>query len=473
MLAVSVELLHGTFRADPDGSAGTGRLGRGEWPPAPARLLAALVAADGTGARCRGTDGSELAWFEALPPPVIYAHGAPWHQDLEPRFVVKQHGGAVKSTYREYVGRAPVEVRPGVRVTPRWPRIVYLWQARAPGAMLAALRYRAARIGYLGAADSPVRVRVETQPPDGPPEDPFVAAGDGDVPIRVSAPGDVALLDGIYHAWCEHGAEVARSRFPGLRHEQWYRSPRFADRPAPPVAAWLRLAEALPGRRVAALTALFKRAVLRQYEELFGEPPAVLHGHGFPTKGFELARYLALADAGYARSTGRIHGLALWLPSGLDSGTRLKARDAACALRRLTGGGLDVSVAPREDEPRPWAAHPDRWCGSARRWATVFPAIHERRGRLDLAELTRWCRHAGLPGGPVAFRTGRAPLVRGGIDLAPPEVNRPGRLGQPGLLYSHLELLFEEPVAGPVVIGAGRQRGFGLCVPVSDKAGPG
>ena len=47
MLAIAVEFLHGTFRGDPDGTANTGRLQRGEWPPSPARLLAALVAADG------------------------------------------------------------------------------------------------------------------------------------------------------------------------------------------------------------------------------------------------------------------------------------------------------------------------------------------------------------------------------------------------------------------------------------------
>ena len=45
MLAVSVEFLHGTFRGDPDGTANTGRLTLGEWPPAPFRLFAALVAA--------------------------------------------------------------------------------------------------------------------------------------------------------------------------------------------------------------------------------------------------------------------------------------------------------------------------------------------------------------------------------------------------------------------------------------------
>ena len=74
MLAVSVEFLHGTFRGDPEGTANTGRLTLGEWPPAPFRLFAAPVAADGTRERCTVTDGAELEWFEQLPPPVTHAH---------------------------------------------------------------------------------------------------------------------------------------------------------------------------------------------------------------------------------------------------------------------------------------------------------------------------------------------------------------------------------------------------------------
>ena len=119
-------------------------------------------------------------------------------------------------------------------------------------------------------------------------------------------------------------------------------------------------------------------------------------------------------------------------------------------------------VASHDGEYRPWAANPKRWQTKSRRWVTAFPAIHERRRPLDLDEISRWCRHAGLPK-PLAFRHARTPLVRGAADLAPIEVNRPGRVGMP---YSHIELVFAEPVHGPIAIGSGRQRGFGLCVPV-------
>ena len=468
MLAISVELLHGTFRGDPDGTANTGRLSRGEWPPSPARLFAALVAADGTRQACRVTDGKELAWIERLPPPAIHADGRPCHQLLEPRYVVRHKGSAEKGTHQEYVGRLGAVSRAGVRVAPRDPRVVYSWNVESlPDEIVDALRRRAARVGYLGTSDTPVRVRVTTRPA-ATSSDTFAPDQRGDLVIDVPAPGRLQVLDRMYDEWCARGASVSRVQFPALQQSVRYRSPGSAA-PADrgDVAAWLRLGEPVSGRRLSTVTALFKEAVLSQHQRIFGEPPAMLHGHGFSASGYEIARYLALPDVGYRWSRGRIHGLALWLPPDSDPAARRRARDAAFAIRRLTGRGVDVSVAPSDGEARPLATHPDRWLRPSRGWVTACPAIHERRRPLDLAEVARWCRHAGLAE-PVAFRSARTPLVAGALDLAPVEVNRPGR---PRLPYSHVELLFEQAVPGPVVIGSGRQRGFGLCVPVDEVSG--
>ena len=469
MLAASVEFLHGIFRGDPDGTANTGRLIHGEWPPSPARLFAALVAADGTRKNCRVTDGSELEWFERLPPPVIHADAEPPDEELHPRYVVKHENTSAAGQVQEYLGRTAALVRPGFRVAPRNPRVFYSWQHEPPPpATLKALRLRAARVGYLGASDSPARVRILDQlPADLAPCTTFRPDPKGDTLICVPKPGDVGILDAMYDAWFEHGASIARAQFPALRHEFPYRSPgSAAPRAGGEVVAWLRLGAGISGRRVARLTALFKEAVLSKYQALYGEPPAVLHGHGFSEPGYELARYLALPDSGYRWSRGRIYGLALWTPPGWDDRLSRRARDAAFAVQWLTGPGVDVAVMPHSGEQKPWAAHPKRWKSSATGWVTAFPAVHERRRPLDLAELSRWCRHAGLPA-PVRFRTSRTPLVRGGVDLAPVEVNRPGKPSPP---YSHVEFWFGEPVQGPVVIGSGRQRGLGLCVPVDEDA---
>ncbi len=467
MLAISVELLHGTFRADPDGSSTTGHLGRGEWPPAPSRLFAAFVAADGTRDRLRVTTGAELEWLEKLPPPVIHAHGTPCHQRLHPRYVARadpRFATARKQilAHLEYIGRQGVQVRPGVRVSPRYRSIVYIWKTSCPADVVNGLRLRAARIGYLGTADSPVRIRVQTRMPERQvPDDVFRPHAEGNVHIRVSRKGDLRLLDSVYDAWVVRGATVARTQFPALRHEAKYHSPtpdESVDRGS--VVAWLRMETSVSGRRVSVVTSLFKKAVLATYQRLYGEPPAVLHGHGFERRGYDLARFLALPDAGFPRSRGRIHGLALWLPPGCEAVLQHRVRQAAGAVSRLRGGGVDVSVAPYTGERRPVAATPARWIRTARSWVSVFPAVHERRVPLDLAEVSRWCEHAGLPA-PVAFRSARSPLIAGGVDLAPVEVNRPGR---PGLPYSHIQLWFANPVEGPVVVGSARQRGLGLCV---------
>ena len=465
MLAINVEFLHGTFRGDPDGTAVTGRLTRGEWPPSPARLFAALVAADGTGPASRVTDGHELFWLEGQPPPAIHAEPESWHQVLQPRFVVA-HGGNPKKTHHEYVAREGALHRPGVRVALSNPLVVYRWNVDPPNEeTLDSLRRRAARVGYLGASDSPVRVRVATRMPCGALGKVFVPDPEGDIHICVTRPGDVGELDRMYAAWQERGASVARSQYPALLHWATYQSPggqNVMDRGE--VVAWLRLRPAVSGRRISALTALFKDAVLSRHQRMHGEPPAILHGHGFMRSGYDLARYLALPDVGFAHSRGRIHGLALWLPPESDRVQHQTARDAAVAIDTLVGRGIETRVEPRGDEERPWAANPRRWRGPSTTWVTVFPVIHERRGVPGLAEASLWCRHAGLPD-PVSFRSLRTPLIRGAVDLAPVEVNRPGR---PALPYSHAEFRFADPIRGPLVVGAGRQRGFGLCVPVDD-----
>ncbi len=464
MLAISIELLHGTFRGDPDGTANTGRLTRGEWPPSPARLFAAFVAADGTRGQCRVTDGTELTWFEKLPPPEIRAHPRPCHQSLLSRYVVEHTGSPSKSHHLEYVSRKGVLIRPGVRVSPRHPDIHYVWNVETPAPSLVdALRRRAARIGYLGCADSPVRVRVLTELPQTKyPYDAFIPDKQGDTVINVAKTGDLELLDWIYDQWTTRGASMARKQFPV--HREWYRSPGSAEVvDNGRVVIWLRLRTAVSGRRITVVTQLFKNAVLSRHQEIHGEPPAVLHGHGLTEKGYDLARYLALPDVGFPRSRGRIHGLALWMLPGCDEEVYQMADDAAREVRELRGYGVHVEVVPWDGGSRPRATHPGRWLKPAQGWVTAFPAIHERRRKLDLNEVTRWCKHAGLPA-PVAVRSARTPLVSGALDLMPVEVNRPNR---PRLPYSHVELRFSEAVEGPVVIGSGRQRGFGLCVQVS------
>ncbi|MGH9286287.1 MAG: type I-G CRISPR-associated protein Csb2, partial [Acidimicrobiales bacterium] len=383
MLAISVELLHGTLRAaSADDTALSGDAsGTGEWPPSPARLFAALVAADGTRDRCRVTDGAELLSLEQAKPPRILASPEEdvLRSRLQRRYVVvdKTDSGAVQ----EYPGRTSMPVRPGERVAPRSPRVVYLWDELAPPPpQLQALTARAARVGYLGCADSPARVRVLTDEPIGKSGlVPWVPDEGGSTRVPVPFAGLVDELDHGFDRW-EGGEQVRRAWL--LSHRARYRSPSQAPaRPPRPVVLWLQLDPAVPGRKALAVAETLKEAVLDLYarEVGGGDCPAVLHGHGFSGPGYQHAHWLVLPDVGHPHAKGRLHGAAVWLPPDTDAKVMEGLREVLWRLGRLVRPGwFDTRVRLYQGDPRPVAALPCRWEGPARRWVSALPVVQER-----------------------------------------------------------------------------------------------
>jgi len=419
---------------------------------------------------------------------VIHAEASPHHQRLEPRYVVeafnsvKKVGADYPSNHQEYPARKGALIRPGVRVAVEHQKVVYVWQDADPTTWLDSLKIRAARIGYLGCADSPVRVRVGTSLDDNETEllYSFHPRADGTCMVSVPRPGHhLAALAEAYKSWMTEGSSFARSRFPVLRNPTAYAGPDDANEDeAGSVVAWLRLEPGVSGRRIADVTAALKAAIMSRYQRLYGDPlPRELHGHGFDNKGFEIARYLALPNVGYDHSDGRILGVAVWLPRSCDSAVIERVRASAKSLDWLRSPKLKIKIAPWRGDG-PLTVKPSRWRQKSEVWVTAIPAVHERFGRLDLPELQRWCRNAGLPQ-PVAFRRARVPLVTGALDLHPLQVKRnDSKSRDTAKPYSHIAVRFAEPVRGPVVIGGGRSRGFGLCIPhhpikAADSAGDG
>ena len=467
MLIFDVELLHGTYRADPDGSASTGRQTSGEWPPAPSRLLAALIAADGIGGQDSRTTGAELERLAAAGPPEIHADPSPHHQLLEERFVAGQ-ARAAKSQQQEYVARTGVLVRPGVRVAPRNPRVRFVYDVDISDDDLAALGYRAARVGYLGCADSPVNVtvaRLADQRVDGSEDMWWVPDPDGQEIVNVHADGDVARWAAAFEAWSKQGATRSQTR----RHQPraHYRHPLDppADTQLGRVPVWLRFQRPVPGRRAAVVANGLKQATLARYQQDHGDPASWLHGHvNEGESDYQLARFLALPNVGHPHSDGRIHGAAVWVPRGVDE---IDARNLASALSSIQSLSLaDGSRVTVDHSRRSWTTNPRRWQGPARRWVTALPAVSDRHQRIDLTAVIRWCEQAGLPD-PVQIRISRKPFLPGGVDLHPIETRRPGHTqSRP---YAHVGLVFEVPVTGPVVIGSARSYGLGLCAPCDPK----
>lgn len=460
MLTITVEFPHGWLRAGPASDARlTGGDSEGEWPPSPARLLAAFVAADGTRDRQRVTEGSELLLLEQAPPPTI---GADPDEDvlrakLNDRYVVA-NSRAEQATMQNYPLRKGQLVRPGVRLIPKTPRISYTYDLdRVPDHEFRALQLRGARIGYLGAADAPARVTVRR----GEPNDAVHRwrCDEGGVTILpVSYPGMVADLDGAFDRFLA-GEIVERSWLP--KKVVRYRADSQPSGHKPDgETIWLRFSQALGSHHVLSVTEALRAAVLSHHPD-GANAPQVVHGHGTKERGWQQVRYLPLIEAGHRFAKGRIHGAAIWLPATATRSERIGVRTAVLATRRLwRGDRFEVAVSLHDGADRPRAVHPGRWVGPSTRWASVTPVVQERHGPVDDNEVARWFRHAGHPV-PTRFRVSRQPTVTGGIDLHPYAVRR--RYGRSP--YTHLTVEFADPVFGPLAVGRGRSFGLGLLAP--------
>jgi CRISPR-associated protein Csb2 len=477
MLTISVELLTGTYRADPDGSVMMGGAVTGEWPPSPARLLAAFIAADGTRERCTATTGSELKKLAAAPPPIVFADTSPCkekrlHIPIEDQFVVTSAKG--KNTVQEFPGRQATVKRSGVKVVPRHHIVQFLYDLTCDRKDLKALQYRAARIGYLGCSDSPVRIHVSaTAPTQDSTLGQFTPDKEGSLRLSTHRAGDVDRWDALYDQ--SRMGSGSRGQRRTLRHLTRYRLPGIDPEPMSDkgrVISWLQFDRAVSGRRVAAVSYHLKEAVMAHYGRMYpySTIPAVLHGHR-QGLGFNLIRFLALPNVGHSYSDGRIHGAAVWLPPGVEPAEQARIRRAASAVDRIRVGTAHISVDNWDKRlgRRQWATNPYRWSHSSdvpvehQLWATAFPVLLERHGEVTSSALNRMCANAGLPPA-LHFLESRIPFLPGGVKLAPPETVRPGHSHRRP--YCHFLIHFGVPVPGPIALGAGRSYGLGLFAPV-------
>ncbi|MDQ1288045.1 MAG: CRISPR-associated protein Csb2, partial [Actinomycetota bacterium] len=126
----------------------------------------------------------------------------------------------------------------------------------------------------------------------------------------------------------------------------------------------------------------------------------------------------------------------------------------------------EVQLVYRPTETKPWGATPDRWRQASTRWVTATPVVLDRfpdsPDADDVEHVVRISlRTVGLPD-PIDVETSRQPLLPGAVRLRPADLPRRAR----GRLFRHVAVTFDRPVAGPVLVGAGRYLGVGLLAPV-------
>ena len=211
--------------------------------------------------------------------------------------------------------------------------------------------------------------------------------------------------------------------------------------------------------------------------------PEWISGHG-ATGAASRDPHVALLPLPFVDSRhadGRIMGVALALPRGIEPTEAERAlgpwvRDEHGLPRSIAlfdGQWLECTMALETRERPPLNLRTQTWTGPARRWASVTPVVLDRH--FDGAD--KWeraaetvkdaCERIGLPR-PLEVVLHPVSLVEGAprsSEFAPLARKRDG--GR--MHHAHAVLVFGEEVQGPVLVGAGRFRGYGLCRPLMSQ----
>ena len=230
------------------------------------------------------------------------------------------------------------------------------------------------------------------------------------------------------------------------------------------------------------LTATLRGLLMKECPEQ--PPPEWFSGHrlnGTPTADPHLA-LTPLPFVGAEHADGRIMGLALILPTGLDqqeAGHCLEPllRDPATGLPRehplFDGQWFECAIELETRERLPKNLDPDTWTRESCVWASVTPVVLNRhfdgKDKWERAaeSVKDMCGHIGLPR-PREVLLHPVSLVEGAPHAREyPRLTRRSDGGRRS--HNHAVIVFNEPVRGPVLLGAGRFRGYGLCRPMGEK----
>ena len=466
------------------------------WPPEPDRVFSALVASWGLGGEDAG-ERAALEWLEGRDPPRL---ALPAKACLRPTVTVfvPPNDSTNEQVLPDRRKRQPRSF-PAVTLDIEAPvHLSLCWDEDAPSEHRRALDALARRTSYLGHSSSLVRMR-------------FVESATEEAEMRPARrapyPGRLEELARLYrrHLKGETSARPRPSTRAGLEQPPKADTRPFAGDPS----AWVVFEHAegdRPDLRAAAVLGDHMRlALMEAWTETNGTPaPAWIAGHepdGTPARETHLA-VVPLANVGWEHSDGRLMGLALvppreeaevWGRSDPESFARRQAFRRA--LARLgepdPDGRMVLTLAPRQGSGS-WcwrlstvasgarSLDPARYLRPSRLWASVTPVVLDRHPKTDGAErraeieriLRHACTRAGLPE-PTHVRADKHAALRG-VPSAWPAGGAPDWTGWSrkksfgARPLTHVRLAFEEPVAGPILIGAGRFVGLGLFLPMRE-----
>ena len=474
-LVLEIEFLTGVCRAarEPGDDAP-------DWPPQPDRVFSALVSAWAAGGE-RPEEREALEWLEAQPPPAVHASGHTAR--TTPDVFVPPNDPSASRAPKTYMNVMPSSRARRPRrfpiARPDRPLMAMAWSTEPEPALFDALSAVTHRVGYLGHSASLVRCRFLSA--DAP-----VHLGPARVAHRRVYPGRLRELEEA------HRANPAR---PTIRPG----APVFIEGPPDPALlddGWLAL-EVVKGevpdvRATALVCRVLRNTLMSGYRKaaMGSAIPEDVSGHtpsGAPTRHPHLA-IAPLAFAGYPHAHGHVLGFALIPPRGTTLGEMRGLRkafeevthyDGQKGRRVLTLQGRPLNkplhLAPvPSDGTRKRSLSSEPYLKPSRIWASATPIVLERhlkrKGDAEIRGLVAMaCENAGLPRpDPERIQAGKHSAVEG-MPPARPLAGEPpwARWKVPESLASrqlvHAVIDFGKDVRGPVLLGAGRFTGLGLC----------
>jgi CRISPR-associated protein Csb2 len=455
-----------------------------EWPPHPSRLFSALVAAfyeTGFDSDLR----SALIWLEEQEPPNIWVEGFATRLECADgsRFSHATTPGAFVPINDDYSTKFRNSAR---RRKERWfpsgtpedERVHFIWKDAEPNRLTAdALRRITAQVSYLGHSSSLVRVAVIESPQDAV----LKPSDTGDTILRVPSKRRLEYLDREFArsqgtrqfrpdaGAIQRYARVGKSAVPTTTRES-----SFGE-----MIVFQRL-NGSPERieSLLTVTSVLRDALMARSPQK--PPPGCISGHSETPH----VACVALPFVNHRHADGSLKGVAIILPKDLAEADQLVVFGALNGLEKLWNKqGMQWRIRLCVDDAGTTTLSEDTWTRRARVWASVSPMLLDRfpkpikqKEKEPMANAPEYkpgdspeeivadaCERIGLPK-PKAVRLHKNSLVLGVPPSTRFRLRR--RDDEPPRLASHIILEFSEAVQGPVLLGAGRYFGLGLCLPL-------
>ena len=374
-------------------------------------------------------------------------------------------------------------------VTPDDARVVFIWRASPAENVVGIIDRLLQRVTRLGHSSSLVSCRVVHDPPEATHE-----RSDRGESMRTVRQGQLRELERQFSR--HQGLRPRSLPHTDILYRAVEKTPRVDLLHQPSTAGdWIvfeftHRSRAVPATRAVELAAAMRAAVFHYATDPI---PEELSGHvsqGPPTTAPHVA-FVPLPYVGFPRADGRLLGIAVSVPKAVgDVAQRVlyraigKWENTAGQPLKLTLGSQGIVEMSRLRGPVTLASlRPAVWRRPSRRWASATPlALPKHPGRLSggsaAARARAWrvaeatvaaaCVHVGLPE-PSAVEVSLAAFLVGGRAARQfPPFSQNGRDGRPvRRQLVHASLTFEEPVAGPLMLGSGRFLGLGLMRPTA------